>query len=312
MQSKNVGDGEAVVVTGASSGIGRATAILLAEVGYHVFAGVRKEADGDALRQSTTGALTPLLIDVTDDAAVGAAVSEVSLGVGQRGLAGLVNNAGVGVAWPMEVIPVDALRRVYDVNVFGQVAVIQAFLPLLRPRAGRIVNIGSVGDRLTLPFGAPLTSSKWAFASITEALRLELHPWGIHVVLVEPASIMTSAVGKLADDAERVVSRMDELERARYADTYRSMVGTAVAQEKAGSKPEVVALVVLRALTTRRPATRYLVGKHARMLAFAARWLPDRMFDRMRIKLFGLPEQFGGMRAGDGAQDLQTRGDSRS
>jgi NAD(P)-dependent dehydrogenase (short-subunit alcohol dehydrogenase family) len=289
-------DVSSVVVTGASTGIGRAIAVTLADAGYHVFGGVRRESDGTALTELTHGTLTPLLMDVTDAAAVSAAAETVKRAVGHAGLAGLVNNAGIGLTWPMELVPGDQLRWQYDVNVFGQVNVIQAFLPLVRQAAGRIVNIGSVGDRLTMPYGAPLTSSKWAFASITEALRLELRPWGIHVVLIEPASIHTDAVGKVEADAKRVLKQFDDLQQAQYGTSYRSMIDRAIAREKNGSSPQVVADVVLQALTAATPRTRYLVGKDARRLAFLARWMPDRLFDRLRVRLFGLPREFGGMR----------------
>ncbi|HEY7486482.1 MAG TPA: SDR family oxidoreductase [Streptosporangiaceae bacterium] len=294
------GTERAVVVTGASSGIGRATALALAEAGWHVFAGVRRYADGEKLRASVpdrrTGGVTPLLMDVTDTATVEEAATQVARVVGDEGIAGLVNNAGIGVAWPMEAVPAAELRRQYEVNVFGQVAVTQAFLPLLRQGRGRIVNIGSIGDRLTIPFGGPLASSKWAIASITEALRLELRPWGIHVILIEPASIHTDAVDKLETDAERVLERLSDVQAALYADSYRSMIRNMVASERVGSKPDVVAEVILRALTAKRPKTRYLAGKDSRRLAFLARWAPDRLFDRLRVRMFGLPKEFGGLR----------------
>jgi len=304
MDARASGRPGAVVITGASSGIGRACAIRLADAGYTVFAGVRKPSDGDGLSALTTGTVTPLTLDVTDPAAVTAAAEEVGRAVGAEGLAGLVNNAGIGVTWPLAAIPADVLRKQYDVNVFGQVAVIQAFLPLLRAAGGRMVNIGSIGDRLTMPFGGPLTSSKWAFASITEALRLELRPWGIHVVLIEPASIKTEAVDKMEADAERTLGQLDEIERARYAEAYRSMTRSSLARERTGSQPDVVAEVVLSALTATRPRTRYLVGKHARALALIARWAPDPVFDRIRIRLFGLPRRFGARRAEDVTQPL--------
>lgn len=298
----------AVVVTGASTGIGRAVTLSLAANGYHVFAGVRKTADGESLKSDARGLLTPILLDVTDESAVRRAADEVAGVVGAEGIVGLVNNAGIGVTWPIEAIPLDTLRRQYDVNVFGQVAVIQAFLPLLRKAAGRMINIGTIGDRLTIPFGSPLTSSKWAFASITEALRIELRPWGIHVVLIEPASIHTEAVGKLEADAVRTLSQFSEIDRARYGDSYRSMVESAATREKTGDPPKVVADVVLRALTSRKPKTRYLVGKHARPLAFIARWAPDRIFDRIRVKIFGLPKEFGGMRTDDASLVANVKG----
>jgi NAD(P)-dependent dehydrogenase (short-subunit alcohol dehydrogenase family) len=300
----------AVVVTGASTGIGRATALALVGAGYQVLAGVRRSADGEALRSSTEGRVAPLILDVTDAASVAAAAAEAAHLVGADGIVGLVNNAGVGSSAPMETIPVPALREVYDVNVFGQVEVIQAFLPLLRRAAGTMINIGSIGDRLTMPFGGPLTSSKWAFASITEALRLELRPWGIHVVLVEPATISTPALGKVEVEARRVLEQFSDDDRVRYAEAYRSMTRRAVARERDGSSPDVVAAVVLRALTARRPRTRYLVGKNARRLALLARWAPDPVFDRIRIRLFGLPTGFGAARA-DAPRLVTTGGGER-
>lgn len=285
-------------MTGTSSGIGRACALRLAAQGYCVFAGVRRRQDGQALVQEasrTGGQVVPLIIDVTDEASIEAAAAEVASAVGDEGIAALVNNAGIGMTWPMEAIPLEDLRRIYEVNVFGQVAVTQAFLPLLRAGAGagRIVNIGSIGDRLSLPFGAPLASSKWALASITESLRMELRPWGIHVVLIEPASIHTDAVQKVKDDAERVVSEMDWGHLEMYGDTYQAMTSRALEREKSGSDPDVVARAVLRALRAKRPRTRYVVGKDGRLLAFLAGWAPDRLFDAMRVRLFGLPKKFG-------------------
>lgn len=290
------GQRPAAVVTGTSSGIGRACALRLAAQGYCVFAGVRRRQDGQALVQEasrTAGRVVPLIIDVTDQASIGAAAAEVASAVGDDGIAALVNNAGIGMTWPMEAIPLDDLRRIYEVNVFGQVAVTQAFLPLLRIGAGRIVNIGSIGDRLSLPFGAPLASSKWAFASITESLRMELRPWGIHVVLIEPASIHTNAVQKVKDDADRVMSEMSWGHLELYGDTYQAMTSRALEREKSGSDPDVVSRAVLRALRTKRPRTRYVVGKDGRLLAFLAGWAPDRLFDAMRVRLFGLPKKFG-------------------
>lgn len=213
--------------------------------------------------------------------------------MGSDGIVGLVNNAGIGTLWPMEVMPLEELRDIYEVNVFGQVAVIQAFLPLLRLGAGRIINIGSIGDRLMLPFAGPLNSSKQAFAGITEALRMELRSSGVHVVLIEPASIHTEAVEKVSADADRVLDELEGTAGAGYDVPYRTMTRRGLTRERNGSSPEVVARTVLCALAVRRPRTRYLVGKDARRLAFFARWLPDPLFDPLRLRVLGLPTSFG-------------------
>jgi NAD(P)-dependent dehydrogenase (short-subunit alcohol dehydrogenase family) len=279
------------LVTGASTGIGRATALRLAAAGWHVYAGVRRTGDGESLqRAADPGAtITPLLIDVTDADQIDAGIATITDHVGASGLDGLVNNAGIGVSCPTEVIPLDTLRFQFEVNVFGQVAVTQAALPLLRRAGGRIVIIGSIGDRFTPPFGGPLTSSKAAIASLSDALRQELAPWNIRVVLIEPASIQTDAIDKLQRDAQTTVDGFSPEATELYRDTYLGMVNAALAQEQHGSAPDVVGDVVLKALTTSRPPARYLVGKHAHLLANLVRFLPTRALDAVRRKVFHLP-----------------------
>ncbi|WP_437817080.1 SDR family oxidoreductase [Sorangium sp. So ce1078] len=282
-----------VVVTGASSGIGRAVALRLCAAGFRVLAGVRSERDGGALREAAGPRLTPLRVDVTSADQIAAAASAAEATVGDAGLAGLVNNAGVALSGPIELVSLDDLRWQFEVNVFGQVAITQALLPMIRRARGRIVNIGSIGDRITIPFGGPLTASKHALASINDALRMELHPWGIHVALVEPGSIVTRAVDKLEADAEAALSRLSPEGRALYGDAYRTMVSRSAAHERRGSRPEVVAEAVLHALTARTPRTRYLVGATARPLALMARVLPDRVLDQVRFAVTGAPREFG-------------------
>ncbi|MCB0211463.1 MAG: SDR family oxidoreductase [Anaerolineae bacterium] len=283
----------AVVVTGASSGIGRACALELDKAGYEVFATVRKEEDAEALRQAASEYLTPIFMDVTNETSIAVAVNIVTEAVGETGLVGLVNNAGVGVPGPIEYITADGLRRQFEINVFGQVRVTQAFLPLIRQAQGRIINIGSVGGKITMPFGGALCASKHAMEAITDALRLELYPWGVHVVLVAPASIATPAVDRLLHDSEDTIRQLPPTGRQRYEQSFRNFVKTAVAREKKGSPPEVVAQTVLKALTVETPKTRYSVGAHAGVLTVMPQILPTRWLDKIRFKLFGLPQQFG-------------------
>src|SRR5215207_3610557 len=292
----------AVVVTGASSGIGRACALKLARSEFHVFAGVRKDEDAEALEYAAPEAsLTPLFIDVTDENLVAAAASTVEEAVGGEGIAGLVNNAGVGEAWPLEFVPLDEFRRQFEVNVFGHLTVTQAFLPLIRAATGRIVNIGSVGGRITMPFGGTLSAPRHALVAVNDALRMELYPWGIHVALIEGGSISTRAVDKLEAGAKATIDELPAAGRARYAAAYRTAVARAVARTRAGSPPEVVAEAVLRALTDRTPKTRYPVGADTRVLLTLSKVLPDRLLDRVRFRVFGLQGKFGARRAeGDG------------
>jgi NAD(P)-dependent dehydrogenase (short-subunit alcohol dehydrogenase family) len=280
-----------VLVTGASTGIGRATALHLASTGWHVFATVRKRADADELAGLAhhSGSVTPLLMDVTDPSQIQAAAHTVESHVGSTGLTALVANAGIGVAWPMELVPLDALRHQFEVNVIGQVGVTQEFMPMLRRAQGTVVIIGSIGDRFTPPFGGPLAASKCAIASIADALRQELAPWGIRVVLVEPASIHTDAIDKLIRDTSSTADQFDRHGRALYGDSFRNMVEVATKRERNGSPPDVVARKIATILSKRRPRARYLVGKDAQVMANLVRLLPISLLDALRRRLFGLP-----------------------
>jgi NAD(P)-dependent dehydrogenase (short-subunit alcohol dehydrogenase family) len=283
----------AVVVTGASSGIGRACALELDEAGYQVFATVRKEQDAALLRQAASECLTPIFMDITDEASIASAAITVARATSEIGLAGLVNNAGIGVPGPIELIAADDLRRQFEINVFGQVSVTQAFLPLLRQAQGRIINIGFVGGKITMPFSGALCASKYALEAINDALRLELYPWGIHVVLIAPATISTPAIDRLAYDSEAVIQQFPPEGQKHYEQTFRNFVKTAIAREKRGSPPEVVAQTVLKALTAKKPKARYPVGVNARILTLMPQFLPVRRLDEIRFKLFGLPQEFG-------------------
>jgi len=274
-----------IVVTGASSGIGRATALELAAAGHHVFAGIRQLADAPTPPAGSPGEITPLLLDVTDPAQIGAAADTVAGHVGDIGLDGLVNNAGIGVFGPLEITPLGQFRRQLEINVTGQLAVTQALLPLLREARGRIVLIGSIGTRFTPPFTGPVSASKSAIATMAEALRQELASWDIRVVLIEPASIHTEAVDKLARDAEALMSNSDPCARGLYEDAFRRFVRVGLARERNGSPPQAVAQLVTRALTTARPHARYLVGKDSRPMATLAAALPTPLLDALRRKI---------------------------
>ena len=283
----------AVLVTGASSGMGKACALLLDQVGYTVFAGVRKERDASMLKQAASPRLTPVLLDVTDERTIAEAFQLIRETVGAAGLVGLVNNAGVGVTAPIELLPLEELRRQFDINVIGQVAVIQAFLPLIRAARGRIITVGSVGGKITIPFGGPLCSSKYALESINDALRMELRPWGIHVVLVAPSSVRTPAMDKLVANSEAMVKTFSPEGRARYAASYRAFVQALLKQEEEGVGPEVMAETVYRALTARRPKMRYPVGPQSRLLPLVGTWLPESVLDVVRTRLFHVFQPFG-------------------
>jgi NAD(P)-dependent dehydrogenase (short-subunit alcohol dehydrogenase family) len=283
---------KSVVITGAPSGIGRASALGLAARGVLVFAGVRKAKDGEALRVESQGAVVPVEIDVTDRAMIASAARLVQSKLGDRGLDGLVNNAGIGTPAPVEYVSADALRQQFEVNVFGQIAVIQAFLPLIRRARGRIVNVGSVGSHIAIPFGGALCGSKGAFSLLSDSLRMELRAFGVHVCLIEPGAISTPAVDKTLGGADDVVRALPPEGAERYAAKLREFMRRGHAREKNGSPPEVVAAAIAHALLAPRPRTRYAVGADARMLALLPRLLPDRVLDRLRLRKLGLPTAF--------------------
>lgn len=282
-------DKKAVLITGASTGIGAACALHLDQLGFWVVAGVRKELDAASLKARSSGRLLPVLLDVTDDTSIKNAQVIVSEQVRSHGLYGLVNNAGIAVAGPLEAVPIPDLRRQLEVNVIGQVAVIQTFLPLIRRAKGRIINMGSIAGRGAMPLMGPYAASKFALEAITDALRLEVQQWGIQVSIIEPGAIATpiwEKSGKWA--AELEANTTPELR-----ELYREVVtGVRTVVERAAERAipaEIVARVVEKALTAARPKTRYLVGTDAKLRALMVKLLPDRLSDKVLTWALNLP-----------------------
>ncbi|OGW93161.1 MAG: short-chain dehydrogenase/reductase [Nitrospirae bacterium RIFCSPLOWO2_12_FULL_63_8] len=259
-------------------------------MGYRVFAGVRNPADGEALKTKASKWLAPLLLDVTDEASIKKAAETVAASVGAAGLAGLVNNGGIGVGGPLEVVPLADVRKQFEVNVIGQVAVTQAFLPLLRQGRGRIVNMGSIAGRATMPFMGPYSASKFALEALTDAMRMELQPWGIHVSIVEPGAIESRIWDKARQSADEMEAAADPEAKARYGEAV-ARVREAMAEAAQRAIPaRVVAEAVAHALRAARPKTRYLVGLDARFRAVLAAWLPDRVEDWLVRRVLKLPK----------------------
>jgi NAD(P)-dependent dehydrogenase (short-subunit alcohol dehydrogenase family) len=270
-----------VLVTGASKGIGRATVLQLAQQGFDVFAGVRNEQDGAALQREAGERLTPLLLDVTNGQQIAQAAETIMGRVGQNGLYGLVNNAGIAVAAPLEFVPVDDFRSQIEVNLVGQLAVTQAALPLLRQGRGRIINVSSVGGRVAGTMLGAYHASKFALEALTDTLRQELNPWGITVIAVQPGTIATPIWETSLAAADRLLQRMNP----KVHEYYRALIDktrqNAMSASTRGIAPERVAEVITTALSAARPRTRYTVGVDARIGVHVLTRLPDRLRDQL-------------------------------
>jgi NAD(P)-dependent dehydrogenase (short-subunit alcohol dehydrogenase family) len=271
----------AVFLTGASGGIGAATARRLVEDELVVFAGYRdhREAVPDHPR------VTPVAVDVTDVSSVRDAVGQIGAAVGSDGLLAVVNNAGLIVQGPLEVLPEASLRRQFDVNTLGPMLVVQQALPLLRLGHGRIVNVSAPTARIPVPFLAPIGASKAALASWSVALRGELAPWRIPVTLVEPDATRTGIFDDAAARAARDLAAADPAQVASYERQLAAIAAAAGRQRMVD--PDVVARVITRAVTTRRPRRRYTAGPGARLFAIVSR-LPAPMSERLVLSAMGL------------------------
>lgn len=274
-----------VLITGASTGIGEACALHLDALGHRVYAGVRKEEDAERLRTSASDRLVPIFLDVTDEAQIEAAAKTVNEEVGS--LSGVVNNAGIDRGGPLEYLAIQEWRDQLEVNVVAQVAVTKAMLPLLRKDRGRVVFIGSIGGRVGSPLMGPYNASKFALEGIGEALRHELHPWGLHVAVVEPGAIKTPIWAKADETINRLKRELPPEALERYEAHISAFEKGLADTERRGVGPERVAKAVEHALFARRPRDRYLVGPDAQAMGNLARVLPDRAKDALVRRFAG-------------------------
>ena len=276
-----------VLITGASTGIGKACALFLSKKGFHVFAGIRKSTDGQALLDETTGTLTPVQLDVTDASSIAAAVERIAAETGQK-LYGLVNNAGVSFGGPVECLSIEKIKNLIDVNVVGLFAMTKACLPLLRRNGqGRLINIGSISGLFALPGLSAYAASKHAVEALTDSLRLEMAPFNIAVSVVEPGNVETPIFEKSKSVSDEIKKAADQKVLKLYAPVVDML--NKVAQAPNGMPVQVIADIVFQALTHKKPKTRYLVGKDAKMLNCIGR-LPDKLRDR--LTLYSLRKMF--------------------
>jgi len=269
---------EMVVVTGASTGIGAATARELVRRGFYVLAGVRRSQDADALRAPN---LEPIILDITNDAEIAALVDRIVNDAERRPLRALVNNAGIGVNAPVEVLSLSEWRHLFDVNLFGHVAMMQALLPALIRSRGTIVNISSVGGKVAMATYGPYAGTKFALEAVSDALRREVKSLGIKVVVVEPGAVTTEMLGRVGITGERVINAMTTEQHDRYAPLMHSVISQAQAAIPKGVPAEEAGRVVANAIESKRPRARYTVGRDAAIIVRLVRFLSDRMLDSL-------------------------------
>jgi NAD(P)-dependent dehydrogenase (short-subunit alcohol dehydrogenase family) len=276
---------EAVVITGASTGIGANAALQIARAGFIAFAGVR--SDADAARVATLhDDVRAVRLDVTDRDSIDAAARHVA----ESGhvLRGVVCNAGVAVAGPLEFLPVDELRRQFEINVFGAIATAQAFLPQLRASRGRLVFVGSISGRLSVPFISPYSASKFALRAFADGMRVELRPAGIAVSLIEPASVKTPIWQKGRDSRETLLGLLPAKALEYYGPQIEAVFAATAHEERIGMPVEDVSRAILHALTARKPRASYLLGRAARIGSIVA-MLPPALRDRALRASMRLP-----------------------
>jgi NAD(P)-dependent dehydrogenase (short-subunit alcohol dehydrogenase family) len=283
--------GKAVLITGASSGIGRAAALSLDRLGFTVFASVRKESDAEALRAQASPRLTPVFLDVTEPRTIVEAEEKVRRAVGGSGLWGLVNNAGISFRAPMELVPLEDLRRLFEVNVFGQLAVTQAFLPLVRQARGRIVMISSITALIVTPYHGPYSAGKACLNAFADALRLEMKPFGVRVATLIIGGVRTPIWDKIEDETATVAAKFPAATAPLYAENQRKALTYFVKKGRSSRPPEEIIRPIVLALTRRRPKATYFVGYGARFYGALGRVLSGRLRDWVILRSLGLTKR---------------------
>jgi NAD(P)-dependent dehydrogenase (short-subunit alcohol dehydrogenase family) len=269
---------EIAIVTGASAGIGAATARELARRGFHVLAGVRRDQDAEAIRGP---GIEPLILDITNPEHIRALALRVQEDPRGRAVRALINNAAVGVNAPVETFPINKLRRLFEVNLFGHIAVTQTLLPTLIRSKGRVVNISSLGGKIAMATYGPYAGAKFALEAVSDSLRREIAPFGAHVVVVEPGAVRTEMIGRAIASAHDLASTMTPEQSQRYRGLVQAITAQAAPFIESGLPADAVAKVIAKAVMARKPRTRYTVGREAAFLTLLARVLPDRILDRV-------------------------------
>lgn len=267
---------ELIVITGAATGIGAAAARELARRGFHVLAGVRRDRDADAIRGP---GIEPLILDITNEDHIRALADRVHADPPGRAVRALVNNAAVGVNVPVEAFALAQWRHLFEVNLFGHIAVTQTLLPALIRNKGRVVNISSVGGKVAGATYGPYASTKFALEAVSDSLRREVAALGVQVVVIEPGAVRTQMPGRAIATAQELAATMTPEQSQRYAALLHAITAQTEHYTKSGLPAAAAAMVIAKAVTVRKPRTRYVVGYDAALLTLLARLLPDPILD---------------------------------
>lgn len=266
-----------IIITGASTGIGFAAAVAFAKQGHQVFAGVRKSKDADALTKENLQIL-PIILDVTDAATIAASLQIVEKQKKFSELV-LINNAGIAVSGPIESVQMEEYRKQFEVNYFGLIAMTQKFLPLIRQTKGRVINISSIAGRVASPFLGPYSSSKFAVEAISDSLRREMIPFGVKVVLIEPGPIQTPIWEKGLGKKDSILNAMSSEQIQVYGSAIRSFEDMIAVAVKKAEPVERVVEALQKAVMSKEPCHRYLVGTEARINGVLSQIIPTRWVD---------------------------------
>jgi NAD(P)-dependent dehydrogenase (short-subunit alcohol dehydrogenase family) len=271
---------KAIVITGTSTGIGKACALHLDKMGFKIYAGVRKQVDGDNLKKEASERLTPIILDVTSEESIAAVSGLIEKETGGE-LFGLINNAGIGRGGALEVTPLAEVRKLMEVNVIGLMAVTQAFIPMLRKGKGRIINIGSTSSLLAFPGASAYSASKFAVRAISDSLRVELKPFGMSVILVAPGAVES----EIWDKGKAYKAKLRKTVKAEIAQLYAPLIkfGDKLNEKIKKIPASEVAKQVAHALISRKPKPYYLVGNDAKGAAKVAKF-PRGLLDWIILK----------------------------
>ena len=267
-----------IVVTGTSTGIGAATARELGKRGFHVLAGVRSKIDADKIRDTN---IEPIILDITNEAHISALIERITSDKEQRPLRALINNAAIEINAPVEVLPLSEWRRQFEVNLIGQVAMIQALLPELFKSSGTVINISSIGGKGAMGGYGPYAATKFALEAVSDSLRREIEHLGVKVVVVEPGAVTSEMSKRVRSNAEHITNGMTTVQRDRYGNFMKAMVSQAESYINKAVSAEKAGQIIADILNKKRPRTRYTIGRDAAMLSILIKYLPDRLIDKL-------------------------------